>query len=220
MITLFTGFDRRESAGWHVFAQSVLERCSQPVAIRPLTHMPGMPEGSNAFTFTRFLIPYLMDWQGTAIFVDGVDMLCREDLAELEALRNPHMAVQVVKHDYRTRHPMKYVGSSMECENRDYPRKNWASVMLINCGNIAWRKVRPHTLAGYTPLDLLGLRFIDDERIGDLPPEWNWLADEHGEWDGAKLLHWTAGVPEFEAYKTSAHAAEWFAARESANGLG
>jgi hypothetical protein len=213
VLQLFTGFDARESVGWHVFVASALARCSVPLALHPIVidHYP-VKQGSNAFTFSRFLIPHILGYQGWAVFVDGADMLCRADLAELEQLRDPYMAVQVVKHEYRTRHPRKYVGTDLECENRDYPRKNWASVMLINCYAAVWRRMTPEAIQKMPALDLLGLRFIDDDRIGDLPLVWNWLVDEYGDSAEAKLLHWTAGTPQFPAYRDAPAAAEWLEA--------
>lgn len=218
---VFTGYDAREAVGWHVFTQSVMDRASTPVSFHPLQRRHNAaPQGSNDFTFSRFLIPHMMGWTGSAIFVDGCDMLCRADIAQLEALRNPHMAVQVVKHQYETKHPIKYVGTPLECGNGDYVRKNWASVMLINCFHMSWRSVTPDTVWKMKPLELLGLRFIPDDRIGDLPPEWNWLADEYGYNADAKLLHWTAGIPAMPAYREAPHAGEWFKNCEAANGLG
>jgi hypothetical protein len=221
-LDIFTGFDPREAVGWHVFAQSVLEHTSSPVAFHPLQNRHlGMPEGTNDFTYSRFLIPYLRRWEpGLVLFVDGCDMLCRADIADLFALADPYKAVQVVKHDYETRHPIKYCGTSMECGNGDYARKNWASVMLINCGHFAWRSMTPDRVRNARPLDLLQLRFIDDDRVGELPATWNWLADEAGPSADAKLLHWTAGIPAMAAYRDAPHAGEWFDRQRSANGLG
>lgn len=221
MLTVFTGYDAREAVGWHVFTESMMRHASRSLAIRPLQRRHNAaPQGSNDFTFSRFLIPYMMGWQGCAIFVDGCDMLCMADIAELEELRDPHMAVQVVKHDYETKHPLKYVGTPMESPNGDYPRKNWASVMLVNCWNMGWRKVTPDTLWKMTPLELLQLRFLDNDRIGELPVTWNWLADEYGENPEAKLLHWTAGIPAIKGYENAPHASAWRAASAQAMELG
>lgn len=206
-IRLFTGWDAREAAGLHTFVQSVMEHATEPVSITPLSSalLPRSDRnGSNAFTWARFAVPRLCGYTGGAIFVDGADMLCQADIAELEALRDPFCAVQVVKHSYRTQHPIKYRGTAMECPNLDYDRKQWASVMLINCWHYAWKG------AG-NDLDSLQLRFIPDELIGEIPAEWNWLADEQGENPGAKLLHFTAGIPAFPAYAKSPHADEWLA---------
>lgn len=211
---IFTGYDPREAVGWHVFAQSVMDHASGPVSFHPLQRKHnGAPQGSNDFTFSRFLIPHMMGWSGMALFVDGVDMLCRADIAQLFELWRCDLAVQVVKHDYETKHPIKYIGTALESGNPDYARKNWASVMLINCGHMAWRRVTPETIWKMKPLDLLGLRFIEDERIGELPREWNWLADEYGENAEAKLLHFTAGIPAMPHYADAPHANEWAAAR-------
>ena len=219
MINLFIGHDTREAVGTHVFISSVLKHSSVPVSITPL-HKPmlrrafggDVAEGTNAFTMSRFLIPFLMDWRGTAIFMDGADMLCRADLADLEALRDPYKAVQVVQHDYQTNAPRKYVGTEMEADNLDYRRKQWASVMLINCAHYAWRRMTPSMLLKGNRLEALSFAWCPDQYIGDLPVHWTWLVDEHGPSETAKVLHWTQGVPMFQNYSHMPHSDEWFKA--------
>lgn len=207
MIHLFCGYDRREAIGFHVFVHSVLSRTSAPVSIIPLAAM-GLPEGSNSFTQSRFLVPKLMRYRGHAIFADASDMLAMGDVAELNALFDPRFAIQVVKHaDYKTRHKTKYRGTAMECPNMNYPRKNWASVCIFNCEHPAWQ-----TVDASEP-SLIGLKFLPDELIGELPAEWNRLADEGHPVDKAKVLHWTAGFPAFEAYRDAPAADAWFAAK-------
>lgn len=222
MINLFCGYDRREALGFHVFADSVIAHASKPVSIRALSDR-GMPVGSNAFTFSRFLVPWLSGYLGHAIFCDASDMLCLDDIVDLDALFDDRFAVQVVKRpDYRTRHPIKYVGTSMQCPNRDYARKNWASVMLINCAHDYWRALTPDALehcAGLSLLQFGGLRLVDDDKrgllreVGELPGEWNRIVDEGDPVDGAKLMHWTAGIPAFPHYRESPGAAQWHAQR-------
>lgn len=168
-----------------------------------------MRDGTNAFIYTRFLIPFLQGFTGHAIFADGADMLCKADISELWALRQFDKAVQVVKHDYKTKHPRKYVGTKMEADNRDYPCKNWSSVMLINCAHMAWRQMTPEKVAQMSGADLHRFAFIPEDRIGELPKEWNWIVDEQGANREAKLIHWTAGTPAFPAYKNSPHAADF-----------
>jgi hypothetical protein len=213
VITLFAGYDEREAVGFHVFVNSVIARASVPVQIVPLAAM-GLPQGSNAFTLSRFLIPYLMDFKGRAIFADASDMLMLGDVAELDALFDPAFAAQVVKHaPYNTKHKIKYRGTGMECPNLDYPRKNWASLMLINCEHPGWFGFRPETMPD-NPLPFLKFEHFRDEEIGDLPNEWNRLADEGHPVDGGKLLHWTAGVPGFPHYRDAPGADQWHAARK------
>lgn len=223
MIRLYYGFDPKEEVGSHTFLSSVIHKASEPVEFIPL-HLPtireyhgGQRDGTNAFIYSRFLIPYLNGWKGWAIFADGADMICKGDIAELWAMRNPYTAVQVVKHDYKTKHPRKYIGTTMEADNRDYPRKNWSSLMIINCSSFFWRDITPETVAKFSGSDLHQFSFIPNDRIGDLPAEWNWLADEYGENENARLLHWTAGIPAWGAYKHAPHADDWRAAYKNVN---
>lgn len=208
MINLFCGYDAREAVGFHVFTASVLRYASRPVKFVALDSK-GLPQGSNSFTLSRFLVPYLMGFQGHAIFADASDMLMLGDIAELDSLFDPSYAVQVVKRpDYQSLHKRKYVGTPMECEQTNYSRKNWASLMLINCGHYAWRGIDPEFISECPPLDLLQLSFCG-ESIGDLPDEWNRLMDEDDEIEGAKLLHWTAGIPAFKEYQDALGTEEW-----------
>lgn len=209
MIRLFVGFDAREAIGSAVFAHSVIAQASVPVAITALDAR-GLPVGSNAFTYSRFLAPWLCGFQGLAIFMDGADMLMRADLAELADLFDTSCAVQVVQHQaYRTRHPLKYRNTGMQCPNVDYPRKNWASVMLLNCAHPHWRGITPETLPTLAGRGLLQFDGLDRDEIGALPDEWNRLVDEGQPVDGAKVLHWTAGIPAFPFYAEAPGAEHW-----------
>lgn len=214
MIRLFCGYDEREAIGFHVFVSSVLITASVPVCITPL-HAEGLPQGSNTFTLSRFLVPYLMDFEGRAIYVDGSDMLMVDDVAKLESLFDDRFAVQVVKHPaYSTKHKVKYLGTDMECPNVDYPRKNWASVMLFNCAHPKWLDLsNPSYLAGARIRDVLEFSGIDDSAIGALPDRWNRLVDEGQPVDNAAICHWTAGIPGFHHYRQAPGADLWHARR-------
>ena len=220
MIQIYAGFDEREEIGYHTFASSVIHRSSHPVSITPLHlrhfapfYAAGQRDGSNAFIYTRFLIPFLQQFQGWALFADAADMICLADIAELWALRDYYKAVQVVGHDYKTRHPVKYRGTEMESRNDDYPKKNWSSLMLINCSHFAWRQMTPEVVTKMSGAELHQFAFIPDDRIGFLPKEWNWLPQEYGENPQAKIVHYTVGIPGFPAYAQTEMADEW--AREA-----
>jgi hypothetical protein len=210
VIHVFCGFDRREAIGFHVFVASMIENSTAPVAIHPLD-AKGLPEGTNTFTFSRFLVPWLMGFRGWAIFADACDMLMLGDVADLAALFDYSKAVQVVPHNYKTRNPIKYIGTEMECPNSNYERKNWASLMLINCEHPAWRALTPDRIRDFAaiPTQLLGLHWLDDAHIGFLPDAWNRLVDEGQAVEGANLLHWTAGIPAFPHYKDAPGASLW-----------
>lgn len=212
---LFAGYDKGESDGFHVFTQSIIEKSSIPISITPL-HLPMLRfyndknnQGTNAFIQSRFLIPFMCGYQGFAVFMDGADMLVRSDLAELEKLINPYLAVQVVKHDYKTKHNKKYIGTALENDNFYYPRKNWSSLMIINCGHFAWRKITPELIENCPSIYLHRFEFVDDRYIGELPAEWNWLVGEYEHNSNAKIAHFTLGIPSFEHYKDCDYADEW-----------
>ncbi len=215
MLNVFCGYDPREAIGFHVFCASVIERSSIPVTFTPIGAL-GVHTGSNNFTTSRFLIPQLMGWRGKAIFMDASDMLMMDDIAmyadELDWLSAP---VACVKHNYKTRHPRKYIGTQMETSNADYERKNWASMMLMNCEHPAWEPITSEYIRRARPLDLLQLDFLEDYEIEELPQSWNVLVDEGQPIEKAKLLHWTAGIPYFAHYKDAPGADLWHQQRKT-----
>ncbi len=93
-IKIVVGFDQREAIAYHTFSQSVLEKSSLPVLFLPLSinTLKGYKEThndkSNDFVYSRFLTPYLHNFEGWAIFADG-DMVCQSDIKELWDLREP-----------------------------------------------------------------------------------------------------------------------------------
>jgi lipopolysaccharide biosynthesis glycosyltransferase len=210
IIPIFVGYDPREAIAYHTCVNSIIRNARRPVSIVPValnlfrdydeTHT----DGSNHFIYTRFLVPYLMSWTGSAIFIDG-DMIVRGDIAELWAMRDMSKDVQVVKHDYKTKMPVKYLGA----KNEDYPRKNWSSVILWNCASFPNRRLTPEFIQKSTGSELHRFTWLDDERVGELPPEWNWLPDEYGPNPAAKLLHYTLGTPCFHEFADTPQGNEW-----------
>ena len=222
MIRLTVGFDQREAIAFHTFVQSVIDHTRVPVAVTPLalSALQGYQEmhrdGSNTFIYSRFLTPWLMGHEGWAIFADG-DMVVRSDLSELWGLRDDRYAAMVVKHDYQTKSNKKYLGN----KNENYPRKNWSSVVLWNCGHPKNKILTPEFVMGQTGAFLHRFSWLDDSEIGELPIEWNWLAIEYPSNDEAKLIHYTLGTPCFKDYKDSALAEHWHSAmRRAEMGLG
>jgi lipopolysaccharide biosynthesis glycosyltransferase len=201
MIPIFIGYDPREAIAYHVCSNSIIRHSSQPVAISPLalnilkdydeTHT----DGSNHFIYSRFLVPHLMNYKGWAIFMDG-DMLLRDDITKLWELRDESKAVQVVKHEYRTRFTEKYLGA----KNEDYPRKNWSSVILWNCGHPGNAKVTPEFIQSATGAQVHRFTWLTDDLVGELPKEWNWLDIEYDHTPDAKLVHYTLGTPCFHEF--------------------
>jgi lipopolysaccharide biosynthesis glycosyltransferase len=219
VIPCYVGFDQREATAYHVWCQSVIERSSQPVAFIPL-HGPllqnfdGQQDGTNAFIYSRFLVPYLCGYEGFALFVDG-DMVVLEDIAKLWELRDPSKALQVVKHDYKTKNPRKYIGTPMESDNLDYPGKNRSSVMLFNCAHPKNRRLTKELVGEAGGQFLHRFSWLSDEDIGELPPQWNALALEQ-DLSCASLIHYTCGIPAFDHYQHSDGADHWHRAKRNA----
>lgn len=219
LIRLFVGYDPREAVGLHVFIHSILKHTKEPVSITPLSGMQG--SGTNSFNLCRFLVPSLCKFEGFAIWMDGADMLCRRDLADLRSWTGQSsLPVNVVKHEYETKHPKKYVGTELEAPNESYPRKNWSSVIVWNCGHPMNRGMTRSFVQSQSGRFLHRFGWLEDEEIGTLPKTWNHLVDEQPHDPDAAIVHFTLGLPGFAHYASVPFADEWRQAlRESQRGL-
>ena len=158
-------------------------------------------------TYSEMLSKYFTGFRGRAIFMDASDMLMLADIAELDKLFDPTKAVQVVKHNYFTKHKRKYIGTAMESKNENYPRKNWSSLILWNCEHPDNKVLDPDFVDDHTGSELHRFEWLKDDQIGELPEEWNVLVGEDDQ--DAKIAHYTLGIPEFVHYKNCAYSQEW-----------
>jgi lipopolysaccharide biosynthesis glycosyltransferase len=216
-VRIFIGFDPREAVAYHVCCQSIIETSTVPVSFHPLHRtllkgFDGQRDGTNAFTFSRYLIPYLCDFNGWALFLDG-DMTVNADIARLWEFQKVHYnkAVAVVKHDYLTKNPRKYIGSALENANVDYPRKNWSSVVLWNCAHYSNRTLMPEYVRDAPPSFLHRFQWLSDKDIGDLPVDWNHLVGEYPP-ASPSLHHFTLGLPGIKHYSNDSGSWKWHAA--------
>jgi lipopolysaccharide biosynthesis glycosyltransferase len=213
MLKIFVGFDGKvEPVAYHTFCQSVIEKASIPVSFTPLAlntlsdYKETHTDGSNAFIYSRFLVPYLCGFKGMALFVDG-DMICRTDIAEILWEHDQDEAVKVVKHYYQTKHAIKYLGS----KNEDYPKKNWSSVMLWNCSHHLNKQLTPKFVMENKGKYLHRFEWLKHEdQVGKLDAAWNWLETEYEYNPDAKLVHHTLGTPCFKDYQSTDYAQEWW----------
>lgn len=210
MFRIFIGFDSRFPEPADVLAYSFRKHSSIPLDIRYLkldelglnrTHDP---LASTEFTYSRFLVPHLCNFEGTALFVDN-DMLCFGDVLEIAKLDMKDHALRVVQHDYQPGNTVKMYGAVQT----SYPRKNWSSMMLMNCSKLKlWSKQVVETQTGAY---LHRFQDIPDAAIGEIPMTWNTL-----DWmdDKTQLIHYTNGGPWYEQYLDHPHAAIWFKYRD------
>ena len=211
MINIFIGYDSKEKAAFSTLTYSILQNSTKPVAITPIALNNIKDDfvrernslSSTEFSFSRFIIPHLMNYQGWAVFMD-CDMLMRTDINELWRQRDDKYAVQVVKHNYVPKHNKKFLGQTQTA----YDKKNWSSVMLMNCKKCT--QLTPDYVNKASGLELHQFKWLEtEELIGGLPLEWNWLVGEYTKKEEVKNVHFTEGGPWFADYNKVDYADEW-----------
>ena len=171
-IPIFIGYDPRERAATNVLIDSLYQNSSVPLAITPLVtpqlEAQGLyrrerdPKQSTAFSFTRFLVPHLMGYQGWALFMD-CDMLCRADIKLLWDQRDDAYGAMCVKHEHVPGETVKFLGEVQSA----YPKKNWSSLMLLNCSRCT--KLTPDYVNTATGLELHRFHWLEgDHEIGSI----------------------------------------------------
>ncbi len=221
MIPLFVGVDPREASVFHVLQESLLTTSSKPFSVAPLNlrqlgGFDGQQDGTNQFIYSRFLVPELMGYKGWAIYMDS-DMMLRRDISELWDMRDDSYAVMVVKHDYETTETKKFVGTPIEANNEDYPRKNWSSLIMWNCGHSSNETINKTFVSSAGGPFLHRFSWLDDKRIGEIPKVWNHLVGEYPHDPEAANVHFTLGAPGFQKYYHSDYSDEWHSYLLSAN---
>ena len=209
----FVGYDSKEKVAFNVLSYSILKNSTKPVSSITPIYLDNIKDdfvrernnlSSTEFSFSRFIIPHLMNYQGWALFMD-CDMLMVDDIAKLWRLRDDRYAVQVCKHDYVPKSQTKFLNQVQTV----YPKKNWSSFMLMNCKKCS--TLTPDYVNKASGLELHQFKWLESESlIGEVPLEWNWLADEYEYKKDVNNIHYTEGGPYFEAYKNCDYADWWF----------
>lgn len=214
--SVFIGWDSREDIAYQVCRSSMLRRTSQPVQVTALRQAELRRQGlywrrpdplaSTEFTYTRFLVPALAGYRGWALFCD-CDFLWLADVHELWQLIDDRYALMCVQHEHRPRETKKMDGVAQTV----YPRKNWSSLMLLNCGHPAMAALTPDVVNAQTGAFLHRMQWLTDDLIGGLPETWNWLdgwsaRPEHGT---PNVVHFTRGGPWFENWQDVDYGELW-----------
>ena len=215
-ISVFIGWDSREVIAYEVARKTILENSSIEIDIFPIKLNEMISQGiytrgvdplaSTEFTYSRFFVPYLNKYNDWAIFVD-CDFLFFGDIGELISYCDPSKAVSCVQHNYKPKDSTKMDGQAQTV----YPRKNWSSFMLFNCGHSSTKKLTPELINRESGAYLHRMQWADDSEIGSLPAGWNWLEG----WDNIpdkgfpQAVHYTRGGPWFENYQNVQYADIW-----------
>ena len=209
-VNIVVGYDERESVAYHTCVESIISNSSTHVNITPLClkhfkkYKENHNDGSNEFIYSRFLVPYLFKFKGWAIYIDG-DMVCLDDIKNLWDLRDKKFAIQVVKHEYKTKMTKKYFGNN----NQNYPRKNWSSVVIWNCEHKDNKCLNPDFVRRKSGAFLHRFKWLSDNKIGELEKLWNWLAIEYDNEPKAKIVHYTLGTPCFDEFHNTSMSNYW-----------
>ena len=212
---VYVGYDPREDITYQVCEHSIKRR-NRNIEVVPLKMKTLRESGiytreidrlaSTEFTFTRFFIPYLQNYQGWAVFCD-CDFVWQIDADELKKYCDESKAVVCVQHDYTPPEGVKMDGQMQLA----YPRKNWSSMVLWNCAHPKNKTLTPELLNRETGKFLHRFSWLEDSDIGSLPHVYNWLVGWYKEpQDGTpKILHYTEGGPWFENYRDCEYSDIW-----------
>lgn len=186
-IPIFIGYDPRQPIAFTTLTQSIIQTCSIPVSITPLVldTLPCKRQGLTPFTYSRFLVPPLMYYEGWALFLD-VDIMVRGDLNDLWRRIDDRYAVMAVNHE-----------GALKFER--------ASVMLFNCRKCT--QLTPQYVE--TANDLHTLGWCKPEEIGALPKEYNHLVGYDLPNSDAKIAHFTQGTPIYPEVSGCEFSDEW-----------
>ncbi len=227
-LSIYIGWDPREVTAFAIARSSARRRLTQPIPIagvvledlkqrgiykRPMELRSGFDRPvmwdvisdapqSTEHANSRFFVPQLAV-TGWALFMDG-DMLVRCNLARLFRELDPSKAVYCVKHRFDPPAGLKMDG---QIQTR-YSRKNWSSFMVFNCDHPSNAKLTSldNTVPGR---DLHRFCWLEDDEIGELSPEWNFLVGHTDTTVDPKVVHFTEGCPDMPGYENVPFAAEW-----------
>lgn len=185
---------------------------------------------STEFANSRFLVPHIarlasrVEFRavnerapryadgpaGWVLFMDG-DMLARTNVARVLEGRDLSKAVWCVKHNHNP-------ASGVKMDNQlqtSYSRKNWSSFFAINADHPSNKKLTLEMINTLPGRDLHRFCWLEDEEIGDLGVEWNWLVGHSDPSIDPKIVHFTDGPPSMPEYASVPFADEWRAEYEA-----
>lgn len=220
--TFFIGYDSKEDIAYRVCKQSLLKHSSIKLNVMALKLYELVSKGfykrsidplaSTEFTYSRFLVPRLMNFKGWAVFCD-CDFLFLEDVAKLFSELSNDKAVYCVQHDYTPKEKHKMDGQQQTI----YPRKNWSSFIVFNCAHPSNRKLDVELVNKETGSFLHQFKWLEDEEIESLDERWNWLegwTSNHNK-SNPYAVHYTRGGPWFDEWQDVEFAKEWLKERDA-----
>ena len=220
-LSCFIGYDSKEDIAYRVCKYSLKKRSSLKTNIISLKldelvaknyyYRLIDPLASTQFTYSRFLVPALMNFKGWALFCD-CDFIFLSDVADLIKNVDESKAVYCVQHDYTPKEKHKMDGQKQTI----YPRKNWSSFIVYNCNHPSNKKLTIDVVNKETGSYLHQFKWLNDNEIGSLDERWNWLEGWTSQHNSNKpfAVHYTRGGPWFEEWQDVEFASEWIEVRD------
>ena len=220
-LSCFIGYDSKEDIAYRVCKYSLKKRSSLKTNIISLKldelvaknyyYRSIDPLASTQFTYSRFLVPALMNFKGWALFCD-CDFIFLSDVADLIKNVDESKAVYCVQHDYTPKEKHKMDGQKQTI----YPRKNWSSFIVYNCSHPSNKKLNVDLVNKETGAFLHQFKWLKDSEIGSLDERWNWLegwTSNHNS-NYPYAVHYTRGGPWFQEWQDVEFANEWIKERD------
>ena len=217
----FIGYDSKEDIAYRVCKQSLLNNSTIPITVMSLKlyelvskkiyYRSIDPLASTEFTYSRFLVPSLMNFKGWAVFCD-CDFVFLDDVAKLFENLSEDKAIYCVQHDYTPNEKHKMDGQKQTI----YPRKNWSSFIVYNCSHPSNLKLDINLVNNETGSFLHQFKWLQDSEIGSLDERWNWLEGWTSKHNNQKpyAVHYTRGGPWFSEWQDVEFADEWIKERD------
>jgi hypothetical protein len=145
---------------------------------------------STEFTYSRFLIPYLENYEGFSLFVDNDFIFTKTPLSMFNYL-SPDDAVACIKYPHYEHDATKFDGEV----NIDYPCKLWSSMMFFNNGHEDCKKLTPEVVNTWTGKQLHQFEWTD--KISEIPQKYIFVEgydNPEEKWDYTGI-HYTRGGP-------------------------
>ena len=215
-LIFYIGYDAKEDIAYRVCKHSLINKSTISISVKSLKLYELIskkfytrsidPLASTEFTYSRFLIPALMNYNGWAVFCD-CDFLFFEDISLLFNSLDANKALYCVQHDYTPKEKHKMDGQKQSI----YPRKNWSSFMVFNCSHPSNKKLTKEIVNTESGSFLHQLKWLDDSEIGSLDERWNWLEGWTSNHNKSEpfAVHFTRGGPWFEEWQDVEFAKEW-----------
>ena len=220
-INFFIGYDPKEDIAYRICKYSLLKRASTTVKVfslkldeliaKKLYTRTVDPLASTQFTYSRFLVPKLMNYTGWAVFCD-CDFIFLDDVNNLIKNLDNSKALYCVQHDYTPKEKHKMDGQKQTI----YPRKNWSSFILFNCSHPSTKNLTVETVNSENGAYLHQFKWCKNEEIGKLDERWNWLEGWTSNHNNNKpfAVHYTRGGPWFSEWQDVEYAKEWINERD------